>query len=83
MQFGQLRRRDLITLLSGAAAWPLAARAQQPPVPVVGFLHAGMPNQIVLAPFREGLSQAGFGAARLTDILAGESPANRGVQSLL
>jgi putative tryptophan/tyrosine transport system substrate-binding protein len=63
MQSDWLRRREFITLLGGAAAsWPLSVRAQQPEMPVIGFLNSRPPgeNATLLAPFHRGLKEAGF-----------------------
>jgi putative tryptophan/tyrosine transport system substrate-binding protein len=59
---GTMRRREFLSVLAVAASWPLAARAQQPAIPVIGFLHQGSPDQNIerLATFRKGLGQAGF-----------------------
>ncbi len=62
MPFDQLKRREFITFLGGAAAWPLGARAQRPTLPLVGYLDAGTSASVanLIANFRRGLADSGF-----------------------
>jgi len=58
-----MRRREFMTLLGGAATWPIVARAQQPATPVIGYLNsvaAAAPIEHLLAAFREGLGETGY-----------------------
>src|SRR5579864_4048908 len=61
--FRQLRRREFISVIAGAAAWPLGARAEQPAMPVIGFLNPAPAAEAIphlIAAFRRGLADAGY-----------------------
>jgi putative tryptophan/tyrosine transport system substrate-binding protein len=62
MSFNKLKRREFITLLGSAATWSLGARAQQPGLPVIGFLSGESPgeNSSRVDAFRQGLKEAGY-----------------------
>jgi putative tryptophan/tyrosine transport system substrate-binding protein len=70
MPFAQLKRREFITLLGGAAGWPVAARAQRPAMPVIGFLSSRSPDEAKqsVTAFRSGVEFAELSNRRFVAI---------------
>src|SRR5262249_59378015 len=68
-----MRRREFITVLGGAATWPLAARAQQPAMPIIGYLDSRSPETVEnrLRGFRQGLKDVGYIEGENVTILSG------------
>jgi putative tryptophan/tyrosine transport system substrate-binding protein len=66
MQFDRLKRREFVTLIGGVAAWPLAARAQEPALPLIGFLSSRSADDSTraVAAFRQGLAEADYAESR-------------------
>ena len=68
-----MRRREFIVGLAGAAAWPLAVQAQQPALPIIGYLNGGSEStsarSTATAAFRQGLSEQGYVEGRNVEIL--------------
>ena len=60
MQFNRWKRREFVTLLGGAVAWPLISRAQQSAIPVIGFLGSASPTWPFVPAFQGGLKESGF-----------------------
>jgi putative tryptophan/tyrosine transport system substrate-binding protein len=63
-----VKRREFIAVLGGVAAWPVVARAQPPPMPVIGYLDSGSPDASVIAAVLKGLNEAGYIEGRNVDI---------------
>ena len=66
-----MKRRAFLAAVGGAAAWPLAARAQQPAMPTIGYLHQGSARLVEYASiaFRDGLHELGYVAGENTNIV--------------